>query len=77
MSNIKLFQSQEIRNQLSGKIGQMKMPSADGKSYLTDAANTETLLCLVQSIPSSTAEPFKLWLAQVGYERLGYRYVCS
>ncbi len=77
MSNIKLFQSQEIRSQLSGKIGQLKMPSADGKSYLTDVANTETLLRLVQSILSPTAEPFKLWLAQVGYERLGYRYVWS
>ncbi len=77
MSNIKLFQSQEIRSQLSDKIGQLKMPSADGKSYLTDVANTETLLRLVQSILSPTAEPFKLWLAQVGYERLGYRYVCS
>ncbi len=65
MSNIKLFQSQEIRSQLSDKIGQLKMPSADGKSYLTDVANTETLLRLVQSIPSPTAEPFKLCLAQM------------
>lgn len=112
MSNIKLFQSQEIRShwdadkeewyfsvidiiqvltgndrprkywsdlknklkregsQLSDKIGQLKMPSADGKSYLTDVADTETLFRLIQSIPSPQAEPFKLWLAQVGYERL-------
>ena len=57
-------------SQLSDKIGQLKMPSADGKSYLTDVANTEALLRLIQSIPSPRAEPFKLWLAQVGYERL-------
>ena len=57
-------------SQLSDKIGQLKMPSADGKSYLTDVADTETLLRLIQSIPSPRAEPFKLWLAQVGYERL-------
>jgi hypothetical protein len=57
-------------SQLSDKIGQLKMRSADGKSYLTDVANTESLLRLIQSIPSPRAEPFKLWLAQVGYERL-------
>ena len=57
-------------SQLSDKIGQLKMPSADGKFYLTDVADTETLLRLIQSIPSPRAEPFKLWLAQVGYERL-------
>lgn len=77
MSNIKLFQSQEIRSQLATNCSQLKMPSADGKSYFTDVANTETLLRLVQSIPSPTAEPFKLWLAQVGYEQLGYRCVCQ
>jgi hypothetical protein len=57
-------------SQLSDKIGQLKMQSADGKFYSTDVANTETLLRLVQSVPSPQAEPFKLWLAQVGYERL-------
>ena len=46
------------------------MLAPDGKSRLTDAADTQTLLRLVQSIPSPRAEPFKLWLAQVGYERL-------
>ena len=45
-------------SQLSDKIGQLKMPSADGKSYLTDVANTESLLRLIQSIPSPRAEPF-------------------
>lgn len=112
MSNIKLFQNQEIRSlwdaereqwlfsvidvvgalsgsanprkywsvlktrlkkegsQLATNCSQLKMRSADGKSYLTDVADTEALLRLVQSIPSPRAEPFKLWLAQVGYERL-------
>ena len=52
------------------KCNQLKMPAADGKSYLTDVADTETLLRLIQSIPSPKAEPFKLWLAKVGYERI-------
>jgi len=46
------------------------MPSADGKMRLTDMADTETLLRLIQSIPSPKAEPFKQWLAKVGYERI-------
>jgi len=49
---------------------QLKMIAEDGKMRLTDVADTETLLRLVQSIPSPNAEPFKLWLARVGYERL-------
>src|SRR5260221_10703446 len=57
-------------SELSAKIGQLKMPSSDGKSYLTDAADTETLLRLIQSIPSPRAEPFKQWLARVGTERI-------
>ncbi|MCX6716341.1 MAG: Bro-N domain-containing protein [Candidatus Taylorbacteria bacterium] len=56
--------------QLSDKIGQLKMPSADGKLYLTDVADVETCLRIVQSIPSPKAEPFKSWLAKVGYERM-------
>ena len=48
----------------------LKMTAADGKQRLTDVANTEQLLRLIQSIPSPKAEPFKLWLARVGYERL-------
>jgi hypothetical protein len=52
------------------KCNQLKMRASDGKYYLTDAANTETMLRLIQSIPSPNAEPFKLWLARVGYERL-------
>ncbi len=52
------------------KCNQLKMRSADGKFYLTDVADTATLLRLIQSIPSPNAEPLKLWLAQVGYERI-------
>jgi len=48
----------------------LKLPAADGKSYLTDVANAETLLRLVQSVPSPKAEPIKLWLAKVGNERM-------
>ncbi len=56
--------------ELSEKIGQLKLESLDGKYYLTDCANTETLFRLIQSIPSPKAEPFKRWLARVGYERI-------
>lgn len=52
------------------KCHQLKMQASDGKYYLTDTADTEVMLRIVQSIPSPQAEPFKLWLAQVGYERL-------
>lgn len=52
------------------KIVQLKMKALDGKHYLTDVANTEVMLRIVQSIPSPKAEPLKLWLARVGYERL-------
>ena len=57
-------------SELSEKIGQLKMRSSDGKYYTTDVADTETMLRIIQSIPSPRAEPFKLWLARVGYERL-------
>jgi hypothetical protein len=57
-------------SELSEKIGQLKMQSADGKLYNTDVADTEQLFRLIQSIPSPKAEPFKLWLAQVANERL-------
>jgi DNA-damage-inducible protein D len=49
---------------------QLKMEAADGKKYLTDVADPETLLRLIQSVPSPKAEPIKLWLAKVGYERM-------
>ena len=57
-------------SELYEKIVQLKMKAEDGKSRLTDVADTEQLLRLVQSIPSPKAEPFKLWLAQVGRERI-------
>ena len=57
-------------SELSEKIGQLKMQASDGKLYMTDVADTEQVLRLVQSIPSKKAEPFKLWLARVGQERL-------
>ncbi|MBS9775311.1 Bro-N domain-containing protein [Candidatus Gracilibacteria bacterium] len=57
-------------SKLSENIGQLKMQSSDGKFYKTDVADTEQLLRLIQSIPSKKAEPFKLWLAKVGYERI-------
>lgn len=61
---------QEGYDQLSEKIGQLKMLSADGKFYATDCANTETLFRIIQSIPSPKVEPLKRWLARVGKERL-------
>lgn len=57
-------------SELSHKLGQLKMEATDGKMRMTDVANTEQLLRLIQSIPSPKAEPFKLWLAKVGYERI-------
>jgi hypothetical protein len=57
-------------NQLVSNCYQLKMRAADGKMYLTDVADTEQVLRIIQSIPSKKAEPFKLWLAKVGSERL-------
>ena len=52
------------------KCHRLKLPAADGKNYLTDVATAKTLLRLVQSVLSPKAEPIKLWLAKVGYERM-------
>lgn len=52
------------------KCNRLKLEAADGKKYLTDVANAETILRLIQSVPSPKAEPIKLWLAKVGYERI-------
>lgn len=57
-------------NESVTKCHRLKLTAADGKKYLTDVANPETLLRLVQSVPSPKAEPIKLWLAKVGYERM-------
>lgn len=60
----------EEGNELVTKCHQLKMKAADGKQRLTDVADTEQLLRIIQSVPSPKAEPFKLWLAQVGRERI-------
>lgn len=57
-------------SELTTNCSQLKMKSADGKMYLTDVADTQQLLRLIQSIPSPKAEPFKQWMAQVATERL-------
>jgi DNA-damage-inducible protein D len=57
-------------NESVTKCNRLKLEAADGKKYLTDVATAETLLRLIQSIPSPKAEPIKLWLAKVGYERM-------
>ena len=60
----------EGSNETVTKCNGLRMPAEDGKMRLTDVADTETMLRLIQSVPSPNAEPFKLWLARVGYERL-------
>lgn len=57
-------------SQMYERIVQLKMTAFDGKMRLTDMADTETMFRIIQSIPSPNAEPFKLWLARVGYERI-------
>lgn len=69
-NDLKTKIKEEGHNQLSDFIGQLKLVGLDGKKYLTDCANTETIFRIIQSIPSPKAEPFKMWLAKVGYERV-------
>ncbi|MBU0769291.1 MAG: phage antirepressor protein, partial [Proteobacteria bacterium] len=69
-SDLKKKLIEEGYSEVYEKIGQLKMIAPDGKSRLTDCANTETMFRIVQSIPSPKAEPFKRWLARVGYERI-------
>ena len=57
-------------SQLVTKCDKLKMLSADGKFYITDVADVETILRLIQSVPSKKAEPIKLWLSKVGFERM-------
>ncbi len=66
----KVKQREFIEIQLSPIWGQLKLIAADGKERLTDCVNTKNALRLIQSIPSKKAEPFKMWLAEVGKERL-------
>lgn len=65
---IRLKNEEEI--ELSTICRQLKLPSSDGKNYLTDCADTEGIFRIIQSIPSPKAEPFKRWLAKVGFERV-------
>ena len=69
-SDLKRKLKKEGYGQLYEKIVQLKLEASDGKKYSTDCANTETMFRIIQSIPSPKAEPFKQWLAQVGYERV-------
>ncbi len=57
-------------SQVVTKCNDLKMMASDGKNYLTDSADTETIFCVIQSIPSQKVESIKLWLAKVGCERL-------
>jgi hypothetical protein len=69
-SDLKRKLEEEGFGQLYDIIVQLKLESSDGKKYLTDCTDTQGLLRIIQSIPSPKAEPFKQWLAQVGYERI-------
>src|SRR6266480_6902492 len=69
-SDLKVKLISEGYIEVSEKIGQLKMQAPDGKLRETDAADSQTLLRIIQSIPSPKAEPFKRWLAEVGYERV-------
>ena len=68
------FRLKKEGNESVTNCNQLKMQSSDGKFYLTDVGNTEQILRLVQSIPSKKAEPFKVWLAKVGNERIDETY---
>jgi hypothetical protein len=67
---LKIRERESSNVELSTFCRQLKLPSTDGKYYVTDCANTKDMFRIIQSIPSHKAEPFKLWLAQVGYERI-------
>lgn len=69
-SDLKKKLEKEGYTQVSEKIGHLKITASDGRNRDTDCANTETIFRIIQSIPSPKAEPFKRWLAQVGYERV-------
>lgn len=70
-SDLKIkLSDEEGFSQLYEKIVQLKLESTDGKKYSTDCADVETLLRIIQSVPSKKAEPVKQWLAKVGYERM-------
>jgi hypothetical protein len=79
MSSIKIFEEKKVRSQYDAEkegnktvtnCNQLKLQSEDGKFYKTDVGSVEDIFRLIQSIPSPKAEPFKQWLAKVGYERM-------
>ena len=67
---LKKRMTEEEKSEISTKCRQLKLKSKDGKSYLTDTLDTKGILRLIESVPSSKAEPFKSWLAQMGKERI-------
>ncbi len=69
-SDLKIKLGTEGYSELYEKIVQLKLRASDGKMRITDCADTEGILRIIQSIPSPKAEPFKRWLAKVGYERI-------
>ena len=69
-NDLKKKLEKEGYSEVSENIGQLKITASDGKKRETDCANTETTFRIIQSIPSPKAEPFKRWLAKVGYERV-------
>lgn len=69
-SKMKIREKDDAGIELSTNCLQLKLTSSDGKKYETDCANTEGIFRIIQSIPSPKAEPFKRWLAKVGYERI-------
>ena len=67
---LKKRMTDEEKSEISTKCRQLKLKSKDGKSYTTDTLETKSILRLIESVPSPKAEPFKLWLAQMGKERI-------
>ena len=67
---LKKRMTEEEKSEISTKCRQLKLKSKDGKKYITDTLDTQGILRLIESIPSPKAEPFKLWLAQMGKERI-------
>lgn len=67
---LKKRMTDEEKSEISTKCRQLKLKSKDGKNYLTDTLDTQGILRLIESVPSPKAEPFKLWLAQMGKERI-------
>ena len=67
---LKARERKQSKIELSTFCVQLKLTSADGKTYNTDCVNTEAAFRIIQSIPSPKAEPFKRWLAEVGYQRV-------